>query len=272
MSGNILTPHREAPPKTVKRGLEKLPSIAASLLFASLFFCIPRVVYADSIAISNISFSNLLITASTGNVQFQGAWTSQAFAQAQNSLGELDSKFSSNTGVGSTATATATFANASGSASVAPLSGATSSNASILGATAQALSKGTGTLFNMFEITGGTGSVNVTFSTDIAGMLDVKTNQSGLLAQTESTFALQLDGLPILFFDSLLSVGPNSSASLPFSQTLSTIESLNFNTPYLVLAHADPESQVINTVPEPPTASLLFMALLSVTALVRKRL
>jgi hypothetical protein len=252
-------------------GLERFSAVSVCLLFASIFFCIPGVVYADSIATSNISFSNLQITASAGTIQFLGPWNTEAFAQAQNSLGELDSQSSSNTGTGSTATATVTFAGATGDAAVAPLSGDASSNASIVpDFNAQARSQGNGTLFNSFEITGGTGSVNVTFSAGIAGKLDVSTDDDGVLAQTETIFNLQLDGQPVLFFDSILSVGPNSSASMLIGQTLTNTESLNFNTPYQVLAQADSESQAIVT-PEPPTASLLFMAVMSVTALVRKR-
>jgi len=264
-------PKRTAPGAGVKRGLKKFSAVWVWPLLASLFFCIPGVVYADSIAGSDISFSNLQITASAGTIQFQDVWTTQAFAQAQNSLGGLASQFNSNNGGPSTASAAVTLASASGNAAVAPLSGAASSNATIPGnMNAQAISTGTGTLFNFFEITGGSGSVNVTFSADIAGTLDVMTDQTGLLASTETIFGLQLDGAPILFFDQPLSVGPNSSASTAFSKNLSTMVSLDYGTVYYVVAQADSESRAINT-PEPATASLLFSALLGVAGYVRKR-
>ena len=271
MSAHDHTPQRKVLQTPLNRGLERFSLVSALLLSASLLLCIPGVGYADAVALNTISFSNLQIIASTGTVQFQGAWNSQAFAQAQNSLGGLDSQFVSNTGGPAMVTATVLFASASGTALVASLSGAALSNASLPGnINAQALSTGTGTLFNFFEITGGTGSVNVTFSADLAGMLDVMTDQSGLLARTETIFTLGLDGQPILFFDSPLLVGSNDHASLAFAQTLSTTLSLNFNTPYLLFAQADSESQAIN-IPEPPTIALGFTALLGLAACVRKK-
>jgi len=253
---------------------KKLSSVAAKLLWASLFLSLPQVVYADAMATSTISFSNLVIT-STGKIQFQNPWDAQAFAQAQNSLGGLDSEFASKSGGNATISAAVPLASASGNAAVAPLGGGASSQAIIPGdLNAQSLSTGTGTLFNSFEITGGTGTVAVTFSVNLAGNLLVMTDPLGLLAQTETIFALQLDGAPILPFSSSLTVGPSSSASMTFGPTLSTTLPLKFGTPYSLVAQADSESQAIN-IPEPPTASLLLTgllaALLRTAAGVRKR-
>jgi len=256
----------------VKRGLEKFAAFSVWGLFASLFFCIPGVVYADSVAISNISFSNPQITASAGTIVFADPWNTQAFAEAQNSLGEHDKHFDSHTGAPSKATATVSYAGATGKADVAPLDGAASSYATLVpnDPIPEADSKGRGTLYNFFEITGGTGSVDVTFSADIAGALLVATDDDGLLAQTETIFGLELDGQPILFFDKLLSVGPDSFASAAFGKTLSTTTALNFDTPYFVLAQGDSESVAVLT-PEPPTALLLFSALLGAAACVGKK-
>jgi hypothetical protein len=165
-----------------------------------------------------------------------------------------------------------TYAGAAGTAVVAPLSGAASSYANIPGAiNVEADSTGTGSLSNSFEITGGTGSVDVTFSVLIAGSNSVTTDQFGVLAQSETVFGLEVNGQPVLPFDQLLVVGPSSSNSSTFNQTLSNTVSLNFGTTYSLVAEADSESQAIDTTPEPATASLAFIGLAVLGAYIRRK-
>src|SRR4029077_6855748 len=76
----------------------------------------PRHAHADAMASSSINFSNLQITPSSGSVSFGGPWTADGFAQAQNSLGELDAPFDSNVGGIASANAAVTFASGLGSA------------------------------------------------------------------------------------------------------------------------------------------------------------
>ena len=250
-----------------------LGRICAALLCASLLLCIPELGYADAVAITSISFSNLGIDASSGTVQFLDVWSSQAFAQGQNSLGEIDQEFNSNTGSNSTITAAVTYAGASGTAVVAPLSGGASSYANIPGAiNAEADSTGIGNLSNFFEITGGTGSVDVTFSVLIVSSNSVSTDQFGVLAYSENVFGLEVNGQPELTLDQLLEVGPSSSGSLTFNETLSTTVPLTFGTPYsFVVSEADSESQAIDTTPEPATASLAFIGLAALGAYIRRK-
>ena len=119
----------------------------------------------------------------------------------------------------------------------------------------------------------GLSAILVVFMTDYLrgsnGALSVMTGVSDPASQTETAFALQLDGAPILFFDLTLSVGPNNMASSAFSQTLTTTMSLDFNTFYSVLGYADSDSGG-SSVPEPPTAVLLFTALLGIAPWVKK--
>jgi len=267
MSGNNWTLHDTFQRGSRRQRQERLSTASTLLVCAGLLLGIPNAVYASSIAASNLSFSNLQITASSGTIQFQGPWTSQAFASAENSLGGLDQEFASNIGAASTIAAIVTFANASGTANVAPLSGTASDSASIPGTTAQAITSSYAALSNSFEITGGTGLVNVTFSNDLSGLLQVGNDQNGVLATAEAIFALQVDGMPILFLDSPLSAGPSASATLPISQSLTNTISLTYGTPYAIYVEADAESSAYNVVPEPPTAVLLFTALLGITGI-----
>lgn len=243
----------------------------AFLLFAALGLLTPRCVYATAIANSTISFSNLQITPATGTIIFLDDWTAEAFAQAQNSLGQLVSQFNSSTGGAAAANATVTFATSAGNASATNLTGSASSSVNIPGTiTAQALSVGRGTLFNLFVITDGTGDVDVNFSVDLTGNLNVFTDAFGQLAQTETIFDLELDGNPILFRDDILSIGPSDSKNLSFSQNLFDSRTLQFDTLYFILAQADSESQAIN-IPEPSSLTLMLAGLIILTRYIRRK-
>ena len=243
----------------------------AVLLFAAFGLLTPRCVHATAIANSAISFSNLQIAPSTGTILFLDDWSAEAFAQAQNSLGELNNQFDSSIGGAAAANATVTFATSADNASATNLTGSASSSVNIPATiTAQASSVGRGTLFNLFVITGGSGDVDVNFSVDLTGSLDLLTDAFGQLAQTETIFDLELDGNPILFRDDILSIGPNAFASMPFSQKLSDTRTLQFDTFYFILAQADSESQAIN-IPEPSTVTLMLAGLITLTRYIRRK-
>lgn len=273
MSRNHVTSNGTFQRASRSRRWLRFPVAAALLLCAGLVMGIPDAAYADSMGASSISFSNLqfaLPTGSAGSIMWQGSWTSQAYADAQNSLGQLDSAFTSNLGTASAVSATVTFANASGSGFVSPLSGTAFGNSSISGVTAQAETIGQGILTNTFEITGGSGVVNVTLSTDLTGEVKAANDAEGVLATAEAAFLVDVNGTPDLFFDSPISVGPSASADAPFcfgsgcSQTLTNTVPLSFNTPYLVYVEADAETSAYNITPEPSAGILSVIALLGI--------
>jgi hypothetical protein len=226
----------------------------------------PSHALATAIANSGIVFSNLQITPASGTVSFLDPWQLEAFAEAQNSLGQFDQEFNSGT-VPVSASATVLWASASGSAAqnfsdpLAVAARAASSDAIPGKITGAASSKGRGSLANGFIITNPTtGETQVDFSADIKGLLDVFTDQYGQLAETEIIFGLELDGKPILFADKLLSIGPNERQTLPVAETLSTSKPLQFNVPYGLFLEVDSESRVVN-IPEPPAWLLLSLGL-----------
>jgi hypothetical protein len=123
----------------------------AILSFTAMSLLTPRSVYATAIASSEISFSNLEIVSETGTVVFVGAWSAEAFGQTSNSRGELASQFDSSIGGTATANVTANFANTTGTASASQLAATATSKVDLPGSQpAQALSVGSGTLFNSF--------------------------------------------------------------------------------------------------------------------------
>lgn len=232
--------------------------------------------YATVIASSSISISNLQINPASGTVIFLDPWSSTAFAEAQNSLGEWDAQFDSNIGGSALANATVTYANASGGANGLSLTANAGSNVFIPGSIeAAAAAIGRGTLFNSFMITGGVGDVNVTFSLGMIGALQVMTDQFGQLAETEVIVSLELDGDSVLYYRDHLLIGPSSSDMRTSPTALTGMRTLQFDAPYFLLAEADSESRGINTPIRPvpdggSTLSLLGTALTGLAAWRRK--
>ena len=120
-------------------------------------------------------------------------------------------------------------------------------------------SDGHGTLSNTLQVTGGTGSVSVNMSANIAGILQLYTDSCGVSAYSEVIFTMEVFGLPdtangpqnpvVLFYDQPFTIGPNSQIIYPFEQTLTGSATLNFDTPYGFLIEVDSES--MGVVPEP---------------------
>ena len=255
--------------------LRRSQSLSA-LLFSGLSLLIARHAYATAMSMANITFS-LHITSDPGtSVVFSDNWTAEAFAQANNSLGQLQTPFdSSQTGTATADTKGVTWADGHGQADPVHLIGGAQSNANIPGTTlGQASSQGQGTLFNFFEITTNDPNatdVQVDFSVDLAGGVSAFTDTNGLSARSEVIFDLEVDGARVngLFLDSLLSINPNSPPAPGIPQMLSGSLTLQPDTPYFLLAEADAESMVANT-PEPSTLALMLTGFGALTGFARK--
>jgi hypothetical protein len=148
-------------------------------LSAAIGILIPGSVHATAIAASQISFSSLQIIPDSGTVVYLDSWTAEAFAQAQNSLGQLVNQFDWSTGGSATANAAVSFATSHASASAVNVGAIARSSANIPGTTTAQVATALGTLFNAFMVTGGTGDVNVNFSVNLTGNLNVFTNAFG---------------------------------------------------------------------------------------------
>src|SRR5215471_18451891 len=245
------------------------------LLVAGIGLCAPSGAHALVITDSTLTISNILITSASGTVQFD-PWTAEASATANNSLGQSDGQFDStaiNLGSTAQASATVTWATAQGPANASNLTAKGSSAVNLPGILNQADSTWRGSLFTSFTVTGCTpgNSVDVTFSMDLSGSQHGFADALGSFTN-ELTASLELDGSPLLFFDTILSGGPGfPDTTKGISQNLNAKQTLTFGTPYFVFIQADSESNGQNVVPAPGTLSLVLACLGALAGLGMRR-
>lgn len=230
--------------------------------------CLSNTAAALAIADSDLAFSNLDIDAGGRTVSLLEPWTLDAFAEARNSLGELDqqSDITSSPGTAKVAAAV-THAEATGEVAALAdppafdLGGTAASAVDLPGCgPASASAKGRGTAFSSFAIEG-SGSVTVQIAVDVSAVLEVLTDVCGVLAETETVFALEIDGTPVLFLDRLLAIGRSDHETDRVSERLTATLTLEAGTPYFILLEADSESRAVVEVPAPSAVALLLAGL-----------
>src|ERR1035438_3876714 len=86
--------------------------VASFFLMLALSVVLAPPLAATVIVSTDIHASNIGITPSSGMVVFQTKWTAQAYAQAQNSLGQFDAHFDTSVGGVAEASAIVAFADA----------------------------------------------------------------------------------------------------------------------------------------------------------------
>ena len=90
--------------------------ILASLAVGALLALLSQPAHTLAIADSTISAISIEITPSSGTAQFLLPWEAEAYAEARNSLGELDSVFDTSSGGLAEAAAAVTWASGYGAA------------------------------------------------------------------------------------------------------------------------------------------------------------
>jgi len=237
--------------------------VAFFLLTLAVFMLSVRPVWASSSSSSTMDLTSLTITPASGTVVFDPTTTtSEAFAQAQNSFGGFDQEY--NSGLGTKVTSNAMTQFACGKAAADPVNLVLNSYSNVnipnepIGFVA-ASSQGTADIYNTnFMITGGTGSVNVTFDSFLKWVQNLATNINGINATSEVVFSLAINGTQVLFLDSPLMVGSNASASIENNNyELKNSTMLNYNEDYEIYIETDAESSG-QSMPEPSTLALLF--------------
>ncbi len=220
---------------------------------------------AESNSSSFMSLTSLTITPASGTVVFTDPWSSQAFAQAQNSFGGFQQGFNfSNMNQIVSTNALVQFATGAALADPTNLVMNTTNASSAVSIPnipvgfVSASSQGTADIFNStFMITGGTGAVNVSFNSMFQYAQMVMTDIHGINATSEVVFALTINGTVVLFLDSPLAVGSNATKIIPLmSQGLTNSMMLNYDQDYTIDVEVDAESSG-QSMPEPSTISLL---------------
>jgi hypothetical protein len=233
-------------------------STAGRALAALLLLALPfQSAVALVITSNHLTISGITITPASGTA-FIEPWTAEASASANNSLGQSAGEFDSSASA-AMANAAIIFATATGAADALVLTGSGDTAVNLPGDLNQAAATGQGNLFTFFTIAGGIGSVDVTFAMHLDGTQHAFTDSIGRV-RSELVATLELDGNVVLFRNDILEGGPAfPDTTKAFVDTLTSTQTLFFDTPYFVFIQADAESSGIN-LREPPGFALLLAA------------
>ena len=226
--------------------------------------------YADTIAITSVTITNLQFTPATGTAVFTPTDVS-ARANATTSLGQ------------SLNNTTSTFPFAQTQAAVFFATAFASANAgdnSLVGITlatggcnCTAASFGISTLTGTLLITGGTGNVDVTISGLLSQIRDIETDQFGVLAESEVLFDIFVNGVSVFSVESLIPLsGPNLFARVDQINQISRTITLQFGVANTIEFRLQPRSLTVESeVPEPTSVVLLISGLGFMTGVLKKR-
>lgn len=236
----------------------------------ALLFGASSTAYADAIAITSVSVSNIQFTPAVGTATFTLTGAS-ARAQAGNSLGENQDIVSQMLPVPQAA-ANVTFASSSGMANTTTnsLSGIASISVGGCNCSAGAFSQGilTGTLV----VLGGEGNASVTISGLLDGLTHLETDQFGVYSEVGWLFDVTVNGVSVFSIDFINTrTGPNNLALTQFTQQLSRVITLQYGAVNTIGIRLSPNALAINEVPEPATVVLLISGLGFMTGVIRKR-
>jgi PEP-CTERM motif len=218
--------------------------------------------WASAVVNASLNLTSFQILPAAGAAIILPGTDVLVFAQALDSMGGFDQNFNTATDASASTSASTTLGGASAAASALPLTGSVANSISIPDITAFASSEGQDTLSGMFEITGTTGPVNVTFNASLLVNQFLMTDAAGASANSETIFTLMLPDIqssPVLSFDNLLSIGPSQATSYSASPDLSATVSVPADTILSFVVALDSDGPpTSSTVPEP--SSLLLIA------------
>ena len=233
--------------------------------------------YADAIAITSGSVSNIQITPTSGTVVFTtpaatsaGGVVSDGFDVSSNRM-ESPTRSEAGLNLG--------FASAGAVSDITNFSLSANSSVTLSGCRCQFEAEGQAFLRQNFTIVGGTGNVDVNLTALLESMQSVMTDQFSFFAASGVIFNLQVlnasnsSTVHNFSFSFRFSVGPpNNSALMEFERQLSEIFTLQFGTEYSLRASLFANSEAgQNEVPEPASVVLLVSGLGFMAGLVKRR-
>lgn len=244
-----------------------LTPLAAVALTASLSFFSPESALAEADANAQITFTGLTISLASGTLQVPSSatpsWYSQTLVNGQPVTGSSMVNASSYCTIGNVSVSNPYTLNFFGTAnSAVDIPGQIPANAQ---GTGQANANGT------FEITGGTGTVNVNFQVAFNGSLSDFTDNYGQSAFSQTTLSLQVGGNTVLSDARSFNIATSQSANQPFNTTIQNTVTLNFNQEYSYELSDGALTMAVNA-PEPTTGMLLLggLALLGIWRVKRR--
>lgn len=238
--------------------------IASCVLLLALLLGASARAYADTIALTSVSLTNLQLTSASGTIVFsppQAGFATTASGAAQNSFGQEVAAHSESP-TRAQAAAAVISAGASGQSDLGNLQLNANSNAILNGCVCSAESEGLAFLRQSFTITGGSGNVDVTFSALSQTIQDLVSDQFSLFAVSEARFSVQVVGVQTFSFDLNLRIGPDDITKLELQRQLSEVFTLRFGQQYNIILFVGANSRAGQSeVPEPATMVLLISGL-----------
>lgn len=252
-------------------------SLRTGVLLLGLLLVTASSAYADTVAITTVSLSNLQLVPTSGSIVFLGPQfgsrttaSAAASVSAANGLFEESSNFSQSP-TRSEAITTITFASAAGVSDFPNSLFSANTNVTLSGCTCTAETEGLAALHESFMIVGGSGNVNVTLSALFQSIQILATDELSLFAASQADLVLQVGGVDTFFFHSGITI-PTGSVNFEIQNQISQIVTLQFDQQYTLDVFVRTNSRAAqNQIPEPATVVLLVSGLGFIAGYVRKR-
>ena len=249
-------------------------NLLASLIIAfGLLLSAATSTYADTIAVTSVSLTNLQLVSTSGTIVFSPPQVGPVTAASGAATNSFDEEAGNNSQSPTLAQANAsvTFATAGGVSDLTNRLLNAHDSVVLSGCVCGAETEGLAFIFQNFTVTGGTGNVDVTFSALFDAIQKVVTDQFSLFAVSEARFSVQVVGVDTFSFDSHLRIGPNDQTFLETQQQISDVFHLQFGQQYNIIVFVGANSRASQSeVPEPATFVLLFSGLGFMTGCRRK--
>lgn len=249
-------------------------SLGTGVLLLGLLIGTASSAYADTIAITTVSLSNLQIIPTSGtvvispptlgNATFAGAGLVNSFDEEGGDFQDGPTRSEVNSSI--------TFASVNSVSDFTNLSLSVNTDVTLTGCRCEAETEGNASLRLSFMIVGGTGAVDVTLSALAQAAQTLVKDQFGTFATSEYTISLNVIDVATFSFDSRLRIGPNETLSLETQRLISEVVTLQFNQQYNLFVHLNAVARAgQNEIPEPATVVLLVSGLASMAGFVKKR-
>jgi hypothetical protein len=225
--------------------------------------------YADGLAITSLSFTNLQFTPSSGTAQFTVTAVS---ARAEASIPPLTQNIISNSFPIAQASAVVNGVTAAATANAATHSVSADSTVILGGCSCAAGSFGQATLTGTLVLSGAEGFVDVNISALQTLLRQVSTDAFGV-AESGTFFDLFVNGSPVfsLQIEAMNFTGPNGSALVQATSQIARTIRLQGGAENTILVRLSTTSLAINEVPEPASVVLLISGFGFMADVLKKR-